>query len=170
MKSINQKDIEQLYEYIINKDVEGANQFVNNQNSKGFSKVTLLEYLRKYVRTLSNNAQERFKDTYDWFLSSSFEYFKVTMSLMEEMTETGKIKVDYKTDFAHLRTCLSSFVKKYPKYSEEITVIRQILTKEQETLQSNNSTSFIKNLIRPLMRINYIWWLHLHTHQLLFLE
>lgn len=34
MKSINQKDIEQLYEYIINKDVEGANQFVNNQNSK----------------------------------------------------------------------------------------------------------------------------------------
>lgn len=144
MKSINQKDIEQLYEYIINKDVEGANQFVNNQNSKGFSKVTLLEYLRKYVRTLSNDAQERFKDTYDWFLSSSFEYFKVTMSLMEEMTETGKIKVDYKTDFAHLRTCLSSFVKKYPKYSEEITVIRQILTKEQETLQSNNSTSFFQ--------------------------
>ena len=74
MKSINQKDIEQLYEYIINKDVEGANQFVNNQNSKGFSKVTLLEYLRKYVRTLSNNAQERFKDTYDWFLTNELKH------------------------------------------------------------------------------------------------
>lgn len=143
MYSINQKDLEQLYEYIINKDVERANQFVNNQNSKGFSKVTLLEYLRKYVRTLSNDAQERFKDTYDWFLSSSFEYFKVTMSLMKEMTETGKIKVDYKTDFAHLRTCLGAFVKKYPKYSEEITMIRKVLTEEQEALQSNNNFSDI---------------------------
>ena len=53
------------------------------------------------------------------------------------------LKKTGKTDFAHLRTCLRSFVKKYPKYSEEITVIRQILTKEQETLQSNNSTSFL---------------------------
>ena len=72
MYSINQKDIEKLYEYIINKDVERANQFVEEQNSKGFSRVVSLECLRNYVRTLSKDAQERFKENYDWFLSSSF--------------------------------------------------------------------------------------------------
>ena len=143
MQSINQKDIEQLYKYIINKDLEKANQFINSQNSKGFSRTPLLEYLRKYVKTLSQDEQEKFKDGYEWFLSSSFEYFKVTMALMKEMATTGKIKVDFETDFSYINACLEHFLKKYPQYIKKITILQERLVNEKNKLKATPKGGFI---------------------------
>ena len=143
MQSINQKDIEQLYKYIINKDVEVANQFVNNQNSKGFSNSILFEYLDEYVKTLSQEDQSKFKNGYEWFLSSSFKYFKVTMSLIKEMTETGKIKVGSETDFSYISACLEYFLKKYPQYIKEITTLKEMLIEEKNKLKTKTSGGFI---------------------------
>ena len=161
MQSINQKDIEQLYKYIINKDVEVANQFVNNQNSKGFSNSILFEYLDEYVKTLSQEDQSRFKNDYEWFLSSSFKYFKVTMSLIKEMTETGKIKVGSETDFSYIGACLEHFLKKYPQYIKEITTLKEMLIEEKNRLKTKPSEdslmhTFLRNIILQLMRINYM--------------
>lgn len=121
---MTEKELQVIYDAIMNREVQKANDIIECMY---ITRTQALETVKKYAKTLSQEELESFNKNYEWFLASYYDYFKETMSLLDEYEKTGTLDFGSYSSTSQTRNNLNNFKKMFPEYKDKIKELLNIL-------------------------------------------
>lgn len=140
---MTEKELQAIYEAIMNKEVEKAKELID---SIYLTRERVLQSLKKYSRTKSMEEQKIYEKEYTFFLVSYCDYFKIAISLINELIENGSVDFNEYSSFGHVKDALKRFKNKLPEYSIYVdAILKQIELEKQKTRKKLKIEDFYKS-------------------------